>query len=266
MEIVVKNASYAAYKKLNFTLSTDAMIGIYTDDLSILKLLSSSDKVTGSISYDGVTNKKENLGKLRREVAYFESSKPLPVLETVDEQLRLYFYQNHLPVKDLENRIPASFRIVGLSQEILKRNYATLSFAEQYFVRLAMVLIPNPKLLILEEPYVGLDEKNQQKLWKLLDLLRTKYQKGIIIGSRDADTILKRSDECLIFFHHDCVKMGKPRKLFTESVETLKLTGVPLPNAIDFVALAKKKKQVKLQYQVDILDVIKDVYKHVSTK
>ena len=43
----------------------------------------------------------------------------------------------------------------------------------------------------------------------------------------------------------------------------MKRNKIDIPEIIEFTYLAKKQKNVKIDYHKDIRDIIKDIYKHV---
>ena len=63
---------------------------------------------------------------------------------------------------------------------------------------IALALILNPKVIILDEPTVYLDSKNKKNLIKLLKKLKREYQKTIIVISNDINFIYEISDNIVL--------------------------------------------------------------------
>lgn len=61
----------------------------------------------------------------------------------------------------------------------------SLSFGEQHRVALASVLAPQPRLLLLDEPFSGLDLGQRYRLLKILADLRQAYGATVLIASHD---------------------------------------------------------------------------------
>jgi energy-coupling factor transporter ATP-binding protein EcfA2 len=61
----------------------------------------------------------------------------------------------------------------------------TLSFGEQHRVALASVIAPNPKLLLLDEPFAGLDPAQRLRLLKILSSIRADRGTAVVIASHD---------------------------------------------------------------------------------
>lgn len=266
MEVTVKNVTCGAFHNITFSLETKRLVGILTDHLEILDLFCGNNITKGEIHYKGVPDHLEDPEMWKRQVEVLKLSEAIPNLATVEEVIRWYFYQNNIPLNHLTESITTSFQVMEVSQTILSRKWNTLSSSEQFWVRLALAYVKDPNVLILEEPFSLLDEKGQQKLKVKLNKLLEKPGKMVFVGSRNPDIIAKTCENTILFFHNTCVKAGKTRELFTEDVESLLEKKVSLPKTISFVHKVKKEKKIKLMYQIDILDVIKDVYKHVPNK
>ncbi len=61
----------------------------------------------------------------------------------------------------------------------------TLSFGEQHRVALASVIAPDPRLILLDEPFAGLDPTQRLRLLKILSSLREERGASIVIASHD---------------------------------------------------------------------------------
>ena len=55
---------------------------------------------------------------------------------------------------------------------------------------------------------------------------------------------------------------GDTKEVYLD-VDKLDKNGFDIPEIVKFVSIAKKKKNVKIDYHRDIRDLIKDIYKHV---
>ncbi len=82
----------------------------------------------------------------------------------------------------------AALRSVALDpQEIGPRRVDDLSGGEQRRVALAGLLLRRPELLVLDEPYAGLDDEARYALALILLELRQRYQMATVVVSHDLD-------------------------------------------------------------------------------
>lgn len=70
-------------------------------------------------------------------------------------------------------------------RHLAERAPLTLSFGEQHRVALAAVLAPRPEVLLLDEPFAGLDGEQQQRLLEILAGLPERFGTTVIIASHD---------------------------------------------------------------------------------
>ena len=81
--------------------------------------------------------------------------------------------------------------------KLLDKKFIELSGGQQQRVMTAMALINNPKLLILDEPSVGVDVKVQREFYKLLHNLSDDEGITIILVSHDISMISKYAKSVL---------------------------------------------------------------------
>lgn len=216
---------------------------------------------SGNVLIDNVIMNEETKERIRFDIGMVfqdvnEQFFNKTVKEELEANLKLYNYR----IDELQKRIIDALIMVGLSDEYLNLNISLLSSGEKKKVALASALVLNPKILILDEPMVGLDLKSKKELIKLLRLLKNRYKKTIVIISNNLDFILENVDYVYVLNDKKIVMEGKKLDVFKQ-VDKLKKYGIIVPNIIFFEDLVLKKKGIKLGYRDEINDLIKDIYR-----
>jgi energy-coupling factor transporter ATP-binding protein EcfA2 len=85
----------------------------------------------------------------------------------------------------IEARVGEVLDRCGLSQ-LRERSPLRLSFGEQHRVALASVLAPAPRLLLLDEPFAGLDLESRHLLLEMLAREQERRAMAVVVASHDA--------------------------------------------------------------------------------
>eukprot|EP00948_MAST-09A_sp_MAST-9A-sp1_P003830 g3830.t1 len=91
---------------------------------------------------------------------------------TVREHLLLYARLKGVPWKRQSKVVQELSQFVGLWGNPFNRQAGQLSGGMRRRLSLAMALIGNPKVIILDEPTTGLDPETQQNIWKIIQKCR----------------------------------------------------------------------------------------------
>lgn len=283
MDIKFKDASYTYNNKTPFK----------KDVLTRLNLEIKMDKINGIIGKSGsgkttliemidmlliptsghvkvgehkivLNHKIKDINKLRSKIGFvFASPEEQFFAQTVKEEIAFGIKSFNYKTKDIDKRISDSLKMVGLNDSYMLRNPGTLSNGEMRKVAIASVLAFNPKVLILDEPTVGLDDASKKNLIKIIRNLRNKYEKTIIIATHDVDTLHKIVDYVFVLSEGKVLLEGTKYDVFKQE-ELLKKHGVSVPLIMAFSNLVLAKKNIKLGYRDDVNDLIKDIYRYVK--
>jgi peptide/nickel transport system ATP-binding protein len=116
-------------------------------------------------------------------------------LRTLSEPLKL------LQESDIERKIGAGFRQVGLDPRLLDRYPHQLSGGQRQRVAIVRALLLRPKLLLLDEPTSALDMSVQAEILNLLNELKQAGDLTMVLVSHDADVIDHMCDRSVAMAH-----------------------------------------------------------------
>ena len=208
------------------------------------------------------TRKIKNVNNLRYKIGLvFQMPEEQFFCSTVKEEIEFGMKYFNKSVKSIEKHISDALLMMGLDDSYLNRNPFTLSSGEMRKVAIASILAFNPKVIILDEPTIGLDNKSKENLIKIIKLLKNRYHKTIIVVSNDADLLLKISDHIILLDKGKLVLEGNKYDFFKQDITKY---GLKRPKIIEFEQLVLEKKGIKIGYRDDINDLMKDVYRYVK--
>jgi energy-coupling factor transport system ATP-binding protein len=143
------------------------------------------------------------------------------------------------PDEAKEKAIEAS-KSIGVLEELLGRSPFTLSGGQMRRVAIAGVLASMPRVLILDEPTVGLDPKGKKELMSLLQEIQTKHQISIIIVTHDMNVVSKYVKRTIVLSNGKVVFDGDKFELF-QQIDLLKQYNLDLPE-ISQIAISLSKQ------------------------
>ena len=182
-------------------------------------------------------------------------------MKTVREEIE--FALNNFMYEDREKRTIDSLKMVGLNKSYLNKSPFQLSTSEQRLLNLAIVLAFNPKIILLDEPTFGVDNRFKRHLIKLIKMMKYRYKKIVVISSNDTDTLFEVCDKVYVVNDGKIVHDGDKYAIFGD-YDLLKKYNINIPKTTYFSYLVKQKKGINIGVRNDINDVIKDVYRYVK--
>jgi molybdate transport system ATP-binding protein len=114
-----------------------------------------------------------------------------------------------------EKRLNSVAKKIGI-EALLERNIRSLSTGEMNTALIAKALIKRPRLLILDEPFDGLDAKSRNALAKIINDLMGGSMHVILITHRFAE-IVPNITHVLLLKHGKIFKSGKKEDVFTDA-------------------------------------------------
>jgi ABC-2 type transport system ATP-binding protein len=175
-----------------------------TTTLSMIATLIKPD--SGNIYYDGqdiIKNPavmRTSLGYIPQEIALY------PSLSGMDN-LRFWGRANHIRGNELKVRIEEVSWIINLDKRILNRKVSSYSGGMKRRLNIGAALLHEPKLIIMDEPTVGLDVDARNQI---LDTIKALKQQGagIIYAGHYMEEMERICDKICIIDRGKCVLFG----------------------------------------------------------
>ena len=272
MEIVFDNVSYQngdsyILKDINCKFENGKISAIIgptgSGKTTLIKMINDLYKPTkGEIKIDNL-NINENIDKFRHNIGFmFQFPEQQFFNKTVKEELEFNLKIFNYRINEIDKRVKDSLKMVGLNESYLNLNPLSLSNGDRRKIALASLLIYNPKIIILDEPTIGIDDSSKRNFIKLIKMLKNRYNKTIIIVSHDIELIHKLADNIIVLNEGNIVSYGNKYDVFKNGRQ-LKKYGLLQPKIILFSDKVYNKKNIKLGYRDEINDLIKDIYRNV---
>jgi branched-chain amino acid transport system ATP-binding protein len=125
----------------------------------------------------------------------------------------------HLSKEESDERRDWLFGLFPILKERQKQNAATLSGGEQQMLTIARALMTKPRLLILDEPTLGLAPLILEHISNALELLRQTTQITVLLGEQNVTFALPHADRVYVLEHARIVWEGGPAR-FAEEMGT----------------------------------------------
>jgi branched-chain amino acid transport system ATP-binding protein len=169
----------------------------------------------GDIRREGASLRGLTAATIAREgIVQCPEGRELFVDMTVRENLDLG--GQHLPSAECAEQIGWLFDLFPILRDRQKQAAGTLSGGEQQMLTIARALMMKPKLLILDEPTLGLAPVILEQLSKALERLRQTTPITVLLGEQNVTFALPHADRVYVLEHARIVWEGEPAR-FAES-------------------------------------------------
>ncbi|RKP58066.1 ABC transporter ATP-binding protein [Cohnella endophytica] len=149
--------------------------------------------------------------RMLQEIGYMAQSDALYTELTGEENLRFFASLFKLNKEEQKQRIAYAAELVNLTPDLAKKAGA-YSGGMKRRLSLAIALIQNPQILILDEPTVGIDPELRLSIWNELFRLKNEEGKTIIVTTHVMDEA-DRCDYLAMVREGRVLANGTPRQL-----------------------------------------------------
>jgi lipooligosaccharide transport system ATP-binding protein len=175
---------------------------------------------------------------------------------TVEQNLLVFSHLYRIPRHERKDAIERALVMAKLVERRGDR-VDKLSGGMRRRLLIARSLIHRPRLVLLDEPTVGLDPQVRQELWALIDLLRSDGT-TILMSTHYIEEAQRLADTVMIMSHGTSVASGPPSELVLEHAgrEVLEVYGPPARLAeVEAEAESAGLRTRRTGTSVSILDV-----------
>lgn len=168
----------------------------------------------GSVLIDGVDTRKASVATLSRKVGLvFQNADHQLFSETVEDEVAFALKNFGFEENTVKKRVTWALNLLGLTQ-YKKISPFMLSGGERKRVALASVLAWNPKILILDEPTIGQDYQQKEKLRQFILQMKTQ-RKTVIIVTHDVEFVAECNPRVLLMRDGKIITDGEASKVLT---------------------------------------------------
>jgi lipooligosaccharide transport system ATP-binding protein len=163
----------------------------------------------------------------RAEMGVVPQLDNLDVSLTVEQNLLVFAYLYRVPAGERRDAIERALEIANLTARRGSK-VDQLSGGMRRRLLIARALLHQPRLLLLDEPTVGLDPQVRQGLWALIDRLRSEGV-SILMSTHYIEEAERLCDEVTIMSHGKAVAVGAPSELIAVHAgsEAIEVYGPP---------------------------------------
>jgi energy-coupling factor transport system ATP-binding protein len=180
----------------------------------------------GQVTVDGVATTKESVAQLSRNVGLvFQNPDHQLFSETVEEEvafgLRNFGYRD----KEIDERTTRVLDLLDLAK-YRKASPFILSGGERKRVALASVLAWDPKVVVLDEPTVGQDYRQKERLRQFV-LKLNEEGRSVVMVTHDVEFVADCSPRVIVMSHGRIVGDGDADDILTDEALLTKASVLP---------------------------------------
>mgnify|MGYP006292130313 CR=1 FL=1 len=165
----------------------------------------------GNVFFKGLPVKPNDISVKQHVGLIFQNPDTQIVCPTVREELAFGPENLGLPRETIEQRIENTARTLEL-QDLLKKRSSALSGGEKRKITIAGIITMEPEVLILDEPFTGLDYPGIREVLRLLVRIH-KQGCTIVVITHEIEKVLAHANRFVIMEGGTIAEDGRPEEL-----------------------------------------------------
>jgi energy-coupling factor transport system ATP-binding protein len=203
---------------------------------------------SGSVRVDGVETTKSSVAALSRNVGFvFQNPDNQLFSETVEDEIAFALKNFGIEQEAIEKRVTWALNLLSLDQ-YRKTSPFLLSGGERKRVALASVLAWDPQMLILDEPTIGQDHEQKEKLRQFIMQMQTQ-KKTVVTVTHDVEFVAECNPRVVLMKEGKIVADGVGKEILTDPA-LLEMSSIVLPQIAQIFT-----KLSPLGFPKDIIDI-----------
>ena len=212
--VTKKYGSFVAVDNISFTIKDGEVVGFLGPNgagksTTMNMITGYIEQTEGNIIVDGFDTIKKSK-KAKKEIGYMPEGVPLYTDLTVKEFVTYMAELRKVERKAKKEKVQEVLKETGLDQ-MQNKLIKNLSRGQKQRVSLAGTLVADPKILILDEPTVGLDPKQITEIRSLIKNLGKKHT--VILSSHILSEVSQICDRVIIINKGKIVAIDTPENL-----------------------------------------------------
>ena len=181
----------------------------------------------GRVLIDGVDTRHVSVAMLSRKVGFvFQNPDHQLFSETVEDEISFALKNFSFPEKVILERVEWALNLLDL-KEYRKTSPFMLSGGERKRVALASVLAWDPKILILDEPTIGQDSYQKERLRQFV-IQMNQQGKTVIIVTHDIEFVAECEPRVILMANGKIIADGEAKQILTD-IELINKSSLILP-------------------------------------